>query len=584
MMRTHTCGELTEKDEGKQVALCGWNHSIRDHGGIIFGDLRDRYGVTQIVFDPSKSSNVHKMAESLRREDVICVKGVVRKRDDDTVNENIPTGRIEVVAEELSILSRSKTPPMEIDERLQVNDDIRMRYRYIDLRRPNMKEHIIFRHKAAQAVRSYLSDAGFIEIETPMLVKSTPEGARDYVVPSRVNPGKFYALPQSPQLYKQILMVSGFDRYFQLARCFRDEDLRADRQPEHTQIDIEMSFAEPDDVFNVIEGLISDMIKKVSGVEIASPFPRITYKEAMEKYCIDKPDIRYDLFITDVTEIVKKSDFSVFTSVIEKGGAVKCINPGRDFGRSELDGYIEYVKSIGGLGMAWMKVTESGLESNIVKYFSDDVQAELLSALRPKPGSVLLFIADKPKNACEYASKLRSKIAKDMQLYDEKELAFCWVTDFPLFERDEETEKLKPMHHMFSMPKKEDIPLLDTEPENVVCTQYDLVLNGVELGSGSVRIHDRKLQEKIISLIGYTKDEIDERFGFLLEAFEYGAPPHAGIAIGFDRLVALLLGFNDIREVIAFPKNKAAQCPMDGSPGRVTPKQLKELNIKIDET
>ncbi len=584
MMRTHTCGELSENDEGKSVVLCGWSHSIRDHGGVIFGDLRDRYGITQIVFDPSVSEDVHKIAETIRREDVISVEGVVRKRSEDTVNEKIPTGRIEVAVHKVEILNRSKMPPIEIDERVKVNDEVRMKYRYIDLRRPEMKKHIIFRHNAAQIVRSHLSEKGFIEIETPMLVKSTPEGARDYIVPSRVNHGKFYALPQSPQLYKQILMVSGFDRYFQLARCFRDEDLRADRQPEHTQIDIEMSFAEPDDVFGIVEGLARDVIKKLLGTEISIPFPRLIYKEAIERYGTDKPDIRFELFINDVTEIVKKSNFSVFTSVIKKGGVIKCINPEKDFGRGELDGYIEYIKSIGGLGMAWMKVKEGKLESNIAKYFGEDVQKGIISLIKPKPGSVLLFIADKPKKACEYASKLRMRIAKDLNLFDKKKLAFCWITDFPLFERDEETEKLKPMHHMFSMPKKDHIKLLDADPENVACDQYDLVLNGVELGSGSVRIHERALQEKIMRIIGYTEKEIEERFGFLLESFEYGAPPHAGIAIGFDRFVALLLGLGDIREVIAFPKNKSAQCPMDGSPSEVTPKQLKELGIKIDES
>lgn len=445
-----------------------------------------------------------------------------------------------------------------------------------------MQQHLIFRHKAAQAARVFLSSQGFLEIETPLLMKATPEGARDYVVPSRVNPGKFYALPQSPQLYKQLLMVSGMDKYFQIAKCLRDEDLRADRQPEFTQIDVEMSFGEQSDVFKVGEGLVHAMFKETMGKEIKIPFLKMPYKEAMDKYGCDKPDLRFGLELKDVTSIVVKSDFGVFKDVQKNNGIIKCINPNKDFSRTELDSYIAFCTEAGAKGMAWMRVTEKGLDSNIAKYFKEDVQKELINLVGPKPGSVLMFIADKPKKCNEILAKLRNKLGADLKLYDPSEFKFCWIVDFPLFELDEETGSWMAAHHMFTMPKKECLSYLESKPENVYADCYDLVLNGVELASGSIRIHDPAIQERVMKIVGFPKEKAHERFGFLLEAFKYGAPPHGGFAIGFDRFVAMLQGFSDIREVIAFPKNKAAECPMDGCPSTIEDNQLRDLKIKLD--
>jgi len=582
MLRTHTCGELNKKDIDKSTELAGWVHSRRDHGGIIFIDLRDRYGLTQLVFDPNLDKKAHSVAEKLRREDVIHIKGKVRSRGEGLVNPKISTGEVEIVSNFIEILTKAETPPLEVDDRLEASEDMRLKYRYLDLRRPKMQQQLIFRHKCAQAARIFLSSQEFIEFETPLLMKATPEGARDYVVPSRINPGKFYALPQSPQLYKQLLMVSGMDKYFQIAKCLRDEDLRADRQPEFTQIDVEMSFGEQEDIFKVGEGLVKAMFKETMGKDLKTPFLRLPYKESMDKYGCDKPDLRFGLELKDVTDIVVKSDFGVFKDVQKNNGIVKCINPQKDFTRTELDSYIAFCTETGAKGMAWMRVTDKGLESNIAKYFKEDVQKELISFVGAKPGSVLMFIADKPKKCNEILARLRNKLGTDLALYDKNEFKFCWIVDFPLFELDEETNSWMAAHHMFTMPKKECLPYLESDPGKVYASCYDMVLNGVELASGSLRIHDPQIQERVMKIVGFPKEKAYERFGFLLEAFKYGAPPHGGFAIGFDRFVAMLQGFSDIREVIAFPKNKAAECPMDGCPSNIEDMQMKDLHIKID--
>jgi len=581
MLRTHTCGELRKKDVKKVVELSGWCNPSRDHGGVIFIDLRDRYGITQAVFDPSHKKDVHKIAESLRREDVIQVKGKIRYRGDDLVNPNLDTGEIELLVDSVEILNKSDVAPIEVDDRKEASEEVRMKYRYLDLRRPIMQKRLEFRHNVAQATREYFSSHNFLEITTPILVKSTPEGARDYVVPSRVNNGKFYALPQSPQLYKQILMCSGFDRYFQLPICLRDEDLRADRQPEHMQIDVEMSFVELEDLWTMFEGLYKHIWKKVLGKDLKTPFLRLPYAEAMDKYGTDKPDLRYDLELVNVSSVVKGSEFGVFNSIIDNGGIVKCIVAPKEMSRKELDDYISFSQQFGAKGLAYMKVTDKGLESNIVKYFSAKIQKEILNVTKAKKGSVIMFVADKEKVANDVLSRIRVRLADELKLLSD-DFNFCWITEFPLFEWNDEGEKWEMSHHMFCMPKKEHIKFIKSDPGKVLCTQYDLVLNGVELGSGSIRNHQPKVQEEIMNAIGFSKEEANERFGFLLEAFKFGAPPHGGIGIGFDRTVALMQGLHDIREVIAFPKNKSAECPMDGSPGKIDEIQFKELGIKVD--
>ena len=578
LKRTHTCGELTKSDIKKNVSLCGWAASSRDHGGIIFIDLRDRWGITQIVFDPEHKKKEHGVAETLRREDVIAVKGKVRARGKGLENPKLKTGQIEVLVDEVEVLNKAITPPLEIDDRVEANEDLRLKYRYLDLRRPKMQRHLQIRHNAAMAAREYLNKNNFLEIETPILVRATPEGARDYIVPSRVNPGKFYALPQSPQLYKQILMVSGCDRYYQIARCLRDEDLRQDRQPEHTQIDVEMSFVNAEDVIEMVEDMYKHMMKRVLNVDIKYKFPRISHKEAMDKYGTDKPDLRFGLELIDVTDVVKKSDFQVFN----KAEKIKCVNPEDKFSRNEIDSLIDYALSVGSKGMAWMRVTDKGLESNIVKFFSKEVQKKLIQKTGARKGSILFFIADNEKNANEILSKIRVEVGKRLKLINEKEFKFCWVVDFPLFEWDEDESSWKPMHHIFTAPKNEHIEFLDKDPGKVRADLYDLVVNGIELGSGSIRETNPATQEKLMKVIGISHEQAQKKFGFLMESFKYGTPPHGGIGLGFDRIVAVMCGYNDIREVIAFPKNKDAECPMDGSPSSVDEKQLKELNIKMD--
>jgi len=578
LKRTNTCGELTIQDIKKEVSLNGWVSSTRDHGGIIFIDLRDRYGITQVVFDPEHKKKEHGLAETLRREDVIAVKGKAMARGKGLENPKLKTGQIEVLVDEIEVLNKAITPPLEIDDRVEAGEDLRLKYRYLDLRRPKMQRHLQVRHNASMAAREYLNKNNFLEIETPILVRATPEGARDYIVPSRVNPGRFYALPQSPQLYKQILMVSGCDRYYQLARCLRDEDLRQDRQPEHTQIDLEMSFVNAEDVIEMVEGLYKHMMKRVLNVDIKYKFPRISHKESMERYGTDKPDLRFGLELIDVTDVVKKSDFQVFN----KAEKIKCVNPEDKFSRNEIDSLIDYALSVGSKGMAWMRVTDKGLESNIVKFFNKEVQKKLVQKTKAKKGSILFFIADNQKNVNEILSKIRVEIGKRLNLINDKDFKFCWVVDFPLFEWDEDENAWKPSHHIFTAPKNEHIEFLDKDPGKVRADLYDLVVNGIELGSGSIRETNPATQEKLMKIIGLTHEQTQKKFGFLMESFKYGTPPHGGIGLGFDRIVAVMCGYNDIREVIAFPKNKDAECPMDGSPSSVDDKQLKELNIKMD--
>ncbi|MBT7902454.1 aspartate--tRNA ligase [Candidatus Woesearchaeota archaeon] len=581
MKRTHTCGELRSEEIEKTVCLQGWVDSRRDHGGIIFIDMRDRYGLTQVVFNPD-NSNMFELAESLRREWVIEIKGKVIPRKEGMINPNLITGEVEVEVTDLIILNKSEVPPIEIDDRKAASEEMRMKYRYLDLRRPIMQHRIKVRHDAALATREYLNSKGFLEILTPLLVRSTPEGARDYVVPSRVNPGKFYALPQSPQLYKQLLMVAGFDRYFQLPVCLRDEDLRADRQPEFTQIDIEMSFPELEDIYQIGEELLQKIMKKAIDYKLELPIPRISYDESMAKYGCDKPDIRFDLFLNDITEIAKESDFGILKSIIDQGGVVKCVNPNKDFSRKEIDAYTDFIQKLGGKGLVWLKVKDGKLEGSSAKFFSEDLQKKLIEKIDAKNDSTIFMVGGKFKNANFLLWKLRLKLGEDLNLFDPAEFKFCWVTEFPLFEWDADNERWSPCHHMFTMPYEEDLPLLDTDPGKVRASLYDLVLNGVELASGSLRIYRSDIQEKVMDVMGIGKEELENKFGFLLEAFKYGAPPHGGFAIGFDRLVALMCGEQDIREVIAFPKNKNAQCLMDNSPNIVVSEQLKEIHIKLD--
>ncbi|MBU0614788.1 MAG: aspartate--tRNA ligase [Nanoarchaeota archaeon] len=586
MKRTHTCGELDKRSVGKKVVLTGWVHTRRDHGGVVFIDIRDRYGLTQIVFNPEFNKDSHKEAEHLRREDVILISGVVKARGEGLANPNLKTGEIEVFSDRLEILNKSATPPIEIDDRVDVNEDIALKYRYLDLRKPSLQKNMIVRHKAGKIARDYFDSLGFLEIETPMLAKSTPEGARDYIVPSRVSPGKFYALPQSPQIFKQLLMVAGFDRYFQIVKCFRDEDLRADRQPEFTQIDLEMSFPEENDIYTIMEGLMKKLWKGILDIDVKIPFKRVPYDEAMERYGSDKPDLRFGLELKNITNIAAKTSFKVFADTAKNGGLIKGINvkgAAEKFSRKDIDDLIPFVQIYGAKGLAWMKYDGKQLESSIVKYFSDDDQKELIKTMGAEKGDLLVFVGD-PKSSVVNAAlgNLRIKLGKQLGLIDEKDFNFCWITDFPLFEYNEDEGRYQAMHHPFTSPKPEDIKYLDTDPTKVKSIAYDLTLNGVEVGGGSIRIHQRELQEKMFKALGITPEEAQLKFGFLLEAFKYGAPPHGGLAFGFDRLCALMVGTDNIRNVIAFPKTKSAESLMDEAPSVVDDKQLKELHIKLD--
>jgi len=580
-MRTHNNDALRKGDVGKQVTLAGWVNSRRDHGSIIFIDLRDRYGMTQVVFDPDFNKNHMEIADKLRREDCIMITGEVKGRRDGMANSNLGSGDIEVFVSELKIVNKAVTPPIEIDDRAEASEEVRLKYRYLDLRRPIMQKRLLFRHNVAQAARKHFLASNFMEIETPVLVKPTPEGARDYLVPSRVHPGKAYALPQSPQLYKQLLMVAGFDNYFQFAKCLRDEDLRQDRQPEHTQMDLEMSFVTADEIRSFVEGLYKTIFKDALGVDIQTPFKTLSYAESVEKYGCDKPDLRYDLELTDVSEIVKDSDFGVFKDVVTSGGIVKCINPQKELGRKEIDAYIKYCQQVGAKGMAWMRVTENGLESNIAKFFNEDHQKRIIEAVGAKAGSVLMFIADKKGPTNDVLDKLRRKLAQDLGLITENTYNFVWINDFPLFAYNEDEDRWEAEHHMFSMPKDEFVDDFEKRPGEVLGNLWDLVFNGVEMGSGSIRVSNPEVQERIMNFVGFDKEAAHEKFGFLLDAYQYGGPIHGGMGLGLDRLVAMMQGLTDIREVIAFPKNKNAVCPMDGSPSQYEDAQLAELNIEL---
>ncbi|WP_431027307.1 aspartate--tRNA ligase [Lysinibacillus sp. LZ02] len=581
--RTHACGEVTAAHHGQEVVLKGWVQRRRDLGGLIFVDMRDRTGIVQVVFG-DQAKDALEVADKVRNEYVIEVTGKVVLRDDTQVNKNIKTGEIEVLAHSLTIINEAKNPPFAIEDRVEVAEELRLKYRYLDLRRPVMFDTFKMRSDVTVTIRNFLQKEGFLEVETPILTKSTPEGARDYLVPSRVHDGEFYALPQSPQLFKQLLMVSGFEKYFQIARCFRDEDLRADRQPEFTQVDIETSFMTMDEIIEMNERLIQAVMKDVKGVDVTAPFPRMSYKEAMDRFGSDKPDVRFGLELVQLSDIVKDSSFKVFTGAIEAGGEVKAINvkgAAEKFSRKDIDALGEFVAIYKAKGLAWLKVTDEGLNGPIAKFFEGEMADKLIERMGAEAGDLLLFGADKVNIVADALGALRLKLGKELELIDESQFAFLWIVDWPLFEYDEEEGRYYAAHHPFTRPFDEDLELMDTNPAAVRAQAYDIVLNGYELGGGSLRIYEPELQNKMFKLLGFTEEEAREQFGFLLEAFEYGVPPHGGLAFGLDRFVMLLAGRTNLRDTIAFPKTATASCLLTSAPSNVSDAQLEELNLRV---
>lgn len=581
--RTHHCGQLRKDAVGQDVILSGWVQKRRDLGGVIFIDLRDRSGIVQIVLNPEYNAEAHLKGDRVRSEYVLQVKGKVFARSAETVNPNLQTGEVEVHISELEVLNEAKTPPFLIEDQVEVDENLRLKYRYLDLRRPVMQQSLILRHKVSKAFRDFLDGQGFLEMETPMLTKSTPEGARDYLVPSRVHPGEFFALPQSPQLFKQLLMVSGYERYFQIVRCFRDEDLRADRQPEFTQVDIETSFLSMEQLLSMMEQMVAEVCEKATGLKVETPFQRLTYQEAMGRYGSDKPDLRFGMELTDISDLVAECGFKVFSSAIERGGQVKGINVKGcgHFSRKDVDDLMKFAAPYGAKGLAWMAFKEGEIKGPIAKFFQEEEIARIKERFEAVEGDLLLFVADSVKVVANSLGALRSKFGKDLGLIDSSVYKFAWVVDFPLVEYDEDQKRYVALHHPFTMPRVEDIHLFDTDPSQIRAQAYDLVLNGFEVGGGSMRIYKRDIQEKMFKALGFSKEEATEKFGFLLDAFEFGTPPHGGIALGLDRFVMLLAGRTNLREVIAFPKTASATDPMTDAPGTVEEKQLNELHIQL---